>query len=61
MALHYWIQLVDSDEHYHSKIVLQWAPNAKRWCHSGNLGTDIYANHIEIFPNSFIVSQAVMP
>jgi hypothetical protein len=41
-ANHYWLDIFDCDGHYFGRVILQWAPGAKKWCHSGNLGTDIY-------------------
>lgn len=39
---HYWLDHYDCDGHYFERIILQWAPSAKRWCHSGNVGTGMY-------------------
>lgn len=44
MAEHHWLDNYDSDGHYFGTFVLQWAPGANRWCHSGNVGTGMYVN-----------------
>lgn len=44
MAGHHWIQLRDYEGRQTDLVVLQWCPGAKRWSHSGNVGTDMYVN-----------------
>lgn len=41
---HHWLEKYDCDGHFFGLIVLQWNPGAKRWSHSGNLGTEWYIN-----------------
>lgn len=41
---HHWVQEVDFDGRLGETIVLQWAPGAKRWVHSGNLATGSYVS-----------------
>lgn len=41
---HHWVQEVDFDGRRGETIVLQWAPGAQRWVHSGNLATGSYVN-----------------
>lgn len=43
-ADHHWLDRYDIDGHFHHRVVLQWNPSAKRWSHSGNVGTGIYVN-----------------
>jgi len=57
-AHHYWIDHYDSDGHYHGCTVLQWAPGANQWCHSGNLATGMY---VYVSEHSKINSKAEMP
>lgn len=42
LAGHHWLLKKDMDGHIYGLIVLQWCPSARRWSHSGNVGTDIY-------------------
>lgn len=44
LANHHWLDHYDSDGHYFGRIVLQWNPGAKRWSHSGNVGTSMYVS-----------------
>jgi hypothetical protein len=46
-AEHHWLDIFDSDGHYFGRVILQWAPSAKKWCHSGNVGTDIYLENVD--------------
>lgn len=46
-AGHHWLDHFDSDGHFHGTVVLQWAPSAKKWCHSGNVGTGMYVDVTE--------------
>lgn len=41
MAEHHWLEVLDSDGHSFGLIVLQWAPGAKHWCYSGNVGSNL--------------------
>ena len=41
-ANHHWLDVYDSDGHYFERVIRQWAPQAQKWCHSGNVGTGIY-------------------
>lgn len=41
-AGHHWLDHYDSDGHYFGRVVLQWNPAAKKWSHSGNVGTGMY-------------------
>lgn len=43
-ADHHWLEIVDSDGHSTGLVVLQWNPQAKKWSHSGNVGTGIYVD-----------------
>lgn len=43
-AEHHWLQQITYDGHYGSVIVLQWNPSAKRWSHSGDVGTGVYVD-----------------
>ena len=43
-AGHHWLDAFDCDGHYKGRIVLQWNPGAKRWSHSGHVGSNIYVN-----------------
>lgn len=43
-AEHHWLEVFDSDGHSFGLVVLQWNPGAKRWSHSGDIGTGIYVN-----------------
>lgn len=40
-AGHHWLEELDYDGHFHGLVVLQWQPNAKKWCHSGNAATGL--------------------
>jgi hypothetical protein len=42
-ADHHWIDKYTYDGEYQETVVLQWAPGAQKWCHSGEVGTGIYA------------------
>lgn len=42
MADHHWLEVLDYDGHSFGVVVLQWNPQAKRWSHSGMVGTSIY-------------------
>lgn len=44
LAGHHWLDCYDIDGHFHQRVVLQWNPSAKRWSHSGDVGTGIYVN-----------------
>jgi len=44
MAGHHWLEHMDMDGHSFGVVVLQWNPGAKRWSHSGNVGTGIYVD-----------------
>ena len=39
---HHWLDHYDCDGHYFGRVILQWAPSAKQWVHSGNLATGQY-------------------
>lgn len=41
-AEHHWLEKIDCDGHSSGFIVLQWNPSAKRWSHSGCVGTGGY-------------------
>lgn len=41
---HHWLIEYDYDGRAKDTVVLQWAPGAQRWCHSGNLGTGQYVD-----------------
>lgn len=41
-ADHHWIQKFDCDGHQGDCVCLQWNPSAKRWSHSGYVGSGIY-------------------
>lgn len=41
-AEHHWLEKKDCDGHSAGFIVLQWNPFAKRWSHSGCVGTGGY-------------------
>lgn len=41
-ADHHWIQKIDYDGHVGDTVCLQWNPGAKRWSHSGYVGSGIY-------------------
>ena len=41
-AEHHWLDIFDGDGHFFGMVVLQWAPGAQRWCHSGNVGTGMF-------------------
>lgn len=43
-AQHHWLEKKDCDGHSWGLIVLQWNPGAKRWSHSGYVGSGIYVN-----------------
>ncbi len=32
---HHWLQIVDFDNRAGEYVVMQWQPNAQKWCHSG--------------------------
>jgi hypothetical protein len=44
MGAHHWLEVIDCDGHSFGLVVAQWAPSAKKWCHSGNLGSGMYLN-----------------
>ena len=44
LAGHHWLIETDFDGRRGGMIVLQWNPSAKRWSHSGNVGTGTYLN-----------------
>lgn len=41
-AGHHWLDQIDFDGRFHQRVVLQWNPVAKRWSHSGQVGTGLY-------------------
>lgn len=41
---HHWLDRYDSDGHYFGRVVLQWNPGAKKWSHSGNVGSNMFVN-----------------
>ncbi len=43
---HHWLDIFDCDGHYFGRVILQWAPSAQKWCHSGNLGTGMYCEQV---------------
>lgn len=43
-ADHHWLDAYDIDGHYKYRAVLQWNPGAKRWSHSGQVGSGCYVN-----------------
>lgn len=43
-AGHHWLEKRDIDGHTFGLVVLQWCPGAKRWSHSGHVGSDIYVD-----------------
>lgn len=38
-AGHHWLEVRDYDGHSHGLVVMQWQPNAKKWCASGDIAT----------------------
>ena len=60
MALHWWVDLYDYDGRYTETVCLQWAPNARMWCHSGDLGTGIFFGDHRL-KGAVINQQAEMP
>ena len=38
-AGHHWLLEKSYDGHCMQTVVLQWQPNAKEWCHSGDVAT----------------------
>lgn len=38
-AGHHWLRELSYDGHHMQTVVLQWQPNAKKWCHSGDVAT----------------------
>lgn len=43
-AEHHWLEKFDCDGSSSGLIVLQWNPGAKRWSHSGYVGSGIYVD-----------------
>lgn len=43
-AEHHWLEVLDTDGHSFGLVVLQWNPGAKRWSHSGQVGTGRYVD-----------------
>jgi hypothetical protein len=44
LADHHWLERCDCDGHSFGLVVLQWNPGAKRWSHSGYVGTGFYVD-----------------
>lgn len=42
VADHHWLEEMDGDGHSFGLLVAQWNPGAKRWSHSGNVGSGVY-------------------
>ena len=42
LAGHHWLERLDIDGHSFGLVCLQWNPCAKKWSHSGNVGTNLY-------------------
>lgn len=38
-AGHHWLRELSYDGHHMQTVVLQWQPNARKWCHSGDVAT----------------------
>jgi hypothetical protein len=43
-AEHHWLEHIDIDGHGRGVVCLQWNPGAKRWSHSGQVGTGMYVD-----------------
>ncbi|WP_146039558.1 MULTISPECIES: hypothetical protein [unclassified Variovorax] len=43
-AEHHWLEVKDMDGHSFGLVVAQWNPGARKWSHSGNVGTGLYLN-----------------
>lgn len=43
-AGHHWLEILDCDGHSFGICVLQWNPGARKWSHSGNVGTGMYVD-----------------
>jgi hypothetical protein len=41
LAGHHWLRL---EGEYGQTVVKQWNPGAKKWSHSGNVGTEMYVD-----------------
>jgi hypothetical protein len=41
-AEHHWLEVLDIDGHSFGLVVAQWNPGAKRWSHSGMVGSGLY-------------------
>lgn len=54
-AEHHWLLNTDMDGHTFGLVVLQWCPSARRWTHSGNVGTGMYV------PTKYWVYKGLCP